>query len=772
MGEALSIPEDTDGHAGDSAPSPAGGSGVVPNEGVLLSQLIQLLSQRQRNSLLLSDLGALLPGPLRQRVKDQGGLRSWLQRYPSLFLVSGQPGKESVTLILGSSAVPAPELGAETATEDTSSCLPVLDQAPSGPGTVPSGGVAADVEVTCPFDEEVDGQAAVQLRGLPYRATAEDVRAFLGDFASQLVDDNPIHLVLNRDGRPSGFARVQFTSPEAARQCRDDLHLRSMEDRYVEVFLYSERPSRGRQRRGAHEDPASHAGGEAAARGLGILEAAAISRDQVVKECRVEMADPKKRRLLLSMLGVALSPGARAYLKQMDQGLKNFLAQFPGEFSVEGGKGCEYVTYTPTLHLSEAIDNSGPGTGTIGTSAMGFQRAVGSSAPPRGGNVGHSVDELPASPKPTKTPPTEPTPSAGRGLATPSDWGTPSAAAPWGSTPWLPPWPSAAAAAAGSGLQGGDGGATPWGAPPPAWPMPSPQFWPGWPATQYTPWSQAQMLEGVAHASTAAGAAVFSTPAAPEGASGTTAAASGTLQNPFALAGSLPDATASKGGTHGSLAAAVRLRGLPFSASEQDVLAFFAQHDIVDRITDGPKAVNLLLRSNGRPSGQAVVQMRDRADAELAQRVLSGKWMGSRYIEVFLYGEDGAEPNTVGPGGPAALAAASTAGAVRPAGPLLGAAERGAATAPAQNNAGPAALPGLGAVAFAGAPGWPLAPWGAAPAGLQNLGASLGGSDAPETSWEALFEFLGPEGSPPAVSVGGVGAPGDAGVPPAATAAV
>merc|ERR1719433_1835938 len=90
-------------------------------------------------------------------------------------------------------------------------------------------------------------------------------------------------------------------------------------------------------------------------------------------------------------------------------------------------------------------------------------------------------------------------------------------------------------------------------------------------------------------------------------------------------------------------AAAVRLRGLPFSATEQDVLAFFAQHDIVDRISEEPKAVNLLLRSNGKPSGQAIVQMRGREDAELARHVLSGQWMGSRYIEVFLCCQDGAE---------------------------------------------------------------------------------------------------------------------------------
>mmetsp|Transcript_82799 Transcript_82799/g.229913 ORF Transcript_82799/g.229913 Transcript_82799/m.229913 type:complete len:743 (+) Transcript_82799:78-2306(+) len=716
MGEALSFPEGTDGHAKDSSTCSAGGAASVPNEGVLLSQLIQLLSQRQRHSLLLSDLGALLPGPLRQRVKDQGGLRSWLQRYPSLFSVAGQPGKESVTLILGGASVPGgPDPGQAAPTEST---------APSGtpavPSTTPAPGTEA-IQASSVFDEETHGHCAVQLRGLPYRATIEDVRGFLGDYATKLADENAIHLVLNRDGRPSGFARVQFTSPEVAKQCQDDLHLRSMDDRYVEVFLYSERPSRGRQRRGTEDGATVPSSGDAAGggRGPGSLDVPAASREQVVKECRAEMAEPKNRRLLLSMLGVALSPGARSYLKQMDQGLKHFLAQFPGEFSVEGGKGCEYVTYTPTINLSEAIDGFSSGTGATGASAPSFQRAVGSSAPPP------RADDLPMSPKPAKTPPTDPTPSAARGLATPSDWGTPSAAT---SAPWLPPWPSVA----GSGLPNGSGESTAtWGAPP-AWPMPPPQFWPGWPPAMY-PWGAAAASEVGCHQSlgigaTAAYAATSHVDAqGPFNAADLSAGGSSVLQASFAAAGMTGGDDSAGAGASPALAAAVRLRGLPFTASEQDVLAFFAQHDIVDRITDGPKAVNLLLRSNGRPSGQAVVQMRDRADAELAQQVLHGQWMGSRYIEVFLYGEDGAE----GGGG---------AGA--------------AATAPADTG-------GLAAVQAVGppppvVPPWLVAPWGSMPPALQ--GGPLAEPDATETSWQALFEFLGPEGMAAAAAVVGAGA--------------
>merc|ERR1719223_1195809 len=67
---------------------------------------------------------------------------------------------------------------------------------------------------------------------------------------------------------------------------------------------------------------------------------------------------------------------------------------------------------------------------------------------------------------------------------------------------------------------------------------------------------------------------------------------------------------------------AVRLRGLPFSASEQDVLAFCAQHNIVERIAEGGDAVRLL-EPNGRPSGLCIVRMRQNADAEVAVQALN-----------------------------------------------------------------------------------------------------------------------------------------------------
>jgi RNA recognition motif-containing protein len=85
---------------------------------------------------------------------------------------------------------------------------------------------------------------------------------------------------------------------------------------------------------------------------------------------------------------------------------------------------------------------------------------------------------------------------------------------------------------------------------------------------------------------------------------------------------------------------AVRLRGLPFQSNEQDVLAFFAKHDVVESIAEDRNAVRIITKASGKPSGQAVVLMQTQQDAHVAMQVLNGQYMGTRYIEVFLHNED------------------------------------------------------------------------------------------------------------------------------------
>lgn len=659
------------------------------SDGVLLSQLIQLLHRRPKHSLPLADLSALLPNSLRKRAQEHGGLQGWIRQYHSLFQLVGEKNQEVVVLSI-SSCIPERQV-------DSPASEPQQEPDPSAPeaDTLSKRRKAARDEAVL-FDEENQGHLAIQLRGLPYKATVEDIRNFLGHHSQTLQDDNPVHLVLNRDGRPSGFARVMFGCEEAARAARDELHLKGMEDRYVEVFLYPDRPSKGKNRRLE----------EAQEKGSGGVETTGMTLDVVINECRTEMAKPGKRRMLLSMLGVNLSPGARAYLKQMDQGLKHFLANYPTEFVIEGNKGCEYVAYVPTPEALARME-----------------------ARERQMEEKKATNATPGSPKQSKSPPE--VASSGRVPMTPSDWGTPAPGAQQPPPPaanFMPPWP-------------GPGGAIPPTVPS----VPTPAdltAYNNWAALaqqgQIQQWqqaqaqAQAQQAQQVQQAQAqgwnfgwpneegngnmnfldpqAIATAVFY--GAQAAVAAATAQAGYVPPGSVAAPGVLPQGPQVEAEVDIS---AIRLRGLPYAASEQDVLAFFAQHDVVDRISDVQKAVNILQRSNGRPSGQAIVQMRDRADAELAQRVLNGQWMGNRYIEVFLHDESQEGQNAL-----AAVNAASTAAAAQAKYQV----DNGNGAGPLASNLPQAASQAMANYAAGGM--WP---------GQM--------SDGQNPEWQALFSFLG-----------------------------
>jgi len=198
----------------------------------------------------------------------------------------------------------------------------------------------------------------------------------------------------------------------------------------------------------------------------------------------------------------------------------------------------------------------------------------------------------------------------------------------------------------------------------------------------------------------------------------------------------------------------VRLRGLPFASTEQDILAFFAKHDIVDRVSEEPNAVRMLPpKASGQPSGQATVRMLSRTDVAIAIQMLNGQNMGSRYIEVFQDPE--VEPQTAAlPGGES----------VQSSGLPLEAAECGANML--QQRALPKSLP-LGRVqvtdycdhcGLADSPGDTGGSGGPLPVSLQNfealgltnnpvashslLGSASNKAPEQESSWEALYDFL------------------------------
>lgn len=311
----------------------------------LVTQFVNLLGTRQK-SLLLSDLGALMNGRLRHAIKEKGGLRTWVQRYPEHFFISGQPGKETVSLVVPGSDSGPKDDNADTKCETQKEPVESSNDRSTHESLSASEKGNHDDNWDADMDDEdaaqFELQPILQLRGLPYRAQVNDIITFLGLHANNLKSPSRDHvqLVLNRDGRPSGFARLHFVSADTAKACKDVLHLRCMDERYVEVFLYNERLSRRKKEEKNYGGTVNNVHVDREKNDEGIEPNKA---DDVLQEC-ITYLQQQGRGVLLSMLGVALSPQSREYLKQTDQGLKHFLANY-GELSVEGTKGCEFVCF-------------------------------------------------------------------------------------------------------------------------------------------------------------------------------------------------------------------------------------------------------------------------------------------------------------------------------------------------------------------------------------------------------------------------------------------
>jgi len=73
----------------------------------------------------------------------------------------------------------------------------------------------------------------------------------------------------------------------------------------------------------------------------------------------------------------------------------------------------------------------------------------------------------------------------------------------------------------------------------------------------------------------------------------------------------------------------LRMRGLPFSASKDDIYIFFEDYNTVN------DSIVLTYRSDGRATGEAYVQFGSSEDSKRAMD-LHRKMMGNRYIELFL----------------------------------------------------------------------------------------------------------------------------------------
>lgn len=74
----------------------------------------------------------------------------------------------------------------------------------------------------------------------------------------------------------------------------------------------------------------------------------------------------------------------------------------------------------------------------------------------------------------------------------------------------------------------------------------------------------------------------------------------------------------------------VRIRGLPWSCTQEEVASFFSDCNIVGKVN----GVCFTFSKEGRPSGEAFVELKTAEDFKTAI-AKDRKYMGHRYIEVF-----------------------------------------------------------------------------------------------------------------------------------------
>lgn len=80
--------------------------------------------------------------------------------------------------------------------------------------------------------------SSLVLRGLPFDATEADVIGFIQQYglAGSLAPVQPVQLVTNPQGKPSGFAQVQLNKQANYIEMQERLHMQRLGDRYIEVL--------------------------------------------------------------------------------------------------------------------------------------------------------------------------------------------------------------------------------------------------------------------------------------------------------------------------------------------------------------------------------------------------------------------------------------------------------------------------------------------------------------------------------------------------------
>lgn len=97
--------------------------------------------------------------------------------------------------------------------------------------------------------------ACLVLRGLPFSATECDVANFLEQCGvlGNLAPGRPIKLLVNAQGRLSGFAEVHTVGAAEAEEARAAIHMRQMGNRYIEVLPHAPKWQAGFERCGGKQ---------------------------------------------------------------------------------------------------------------------------------------------------------------------------------------------------------------------------------------------------------------------------------------------------------------------------------------------------------------------------------------------------------------------------------------------------------------------------------------------------------------------------------------
>ena len=91
-----------------------------------------------------------------------------------------------------------------------------------------------------------------------------------------------------------------------------------------------------------------------------------------------------------------------------------------------------------------------------------------------------------------------------------------------------------------------------------------------------------------------------------------------------------PYGAPSVGGPRPAGGARIKMQGLPYRATHDDILRFFTGYDII------PESIEFGVNHEGRPDGQGYVEFRSLAEAERAYKERNRQYIGDRYVKLFV----------------------------------------------------------------------------------------------------------------------------------------